>query len=159
MLTETTETAIRVLLYLASKESSAPVPPRPLAERFGASPSYLAKVTGALAKAGLAESRRGAHGGVLLARNPESVTLLEIVEAMQGRILGDYCTEDADPSSVCAFHQAMLELHEAIVGVLRSWTLADLARKPLPDGALAGFLGCKMACVAERAQTEHQPES
>jgi Rrf2 family protein len=146
MLTKTSETALQALALIAAGDD-APLTPKYIAEQLGASPSYMAKISGGLVKAGILHAQRGTHGGVTLARSPEAITLLEVVEACQGRILGDYCMEADTPELVCAFHQAMLELHEAVVNTLQRWTLAEILEKPLPDAPLLGQVPCKMGCL------------
>ena len=63
---------------------------------------------------------------------PEKITLLHVVEACQGVILGDYCQKYDDLSVVCAFHKAMHELQASVMQTLEQWTIADLAEKPSP---------------------------
>ena len=53
--------------------------------------SFLAKIFQHLAKAGLVRSNRGAHGGFALARNPAQITVLEIIEAIEGKIIFQRC--------------------------------------------------------------------
>ena len=149
MLTKTSEMAIQALVYLARHENAGAIPPVRLAQRFGASPTYTAKVTNLLVKAGLLHSHRGPRGGVSLAKPAGEITLLEVVEACQGRILGDYCQEGARLSAVCAFHRAMVELQEAITGVLSRWTVGDIVARAGPAASLRGRVRCKMVCVEE----------
>jgi len=113
-----------------------------MAERLGESPTYLAKVVRHLVKAGILRAHRGVSGGVTLNRPPEEISLLSLVEACQGTILGDFC-QDADRlEKTCAFHQAGAELHGAVVGVLSRWTLAELLRKPCPSETDGGQIQC-----------------
>lgn len=147
MLTKTSVTAIQVLLFLARREAGTPAAPTELAGQLGASITYLAKINTQLAKAGLVETHRGTRGGITLARSPENITLLEIIEACQGRVLGDYCAEHDDLMQVCGFHAAMHELQSVIVGTLARWTLAHLREKPLPMEALRPHVHCRMACA------------
>ncbi len=133
MFTKTSISAIRALTYLGLNSAGQPVSPRHMAERLGESPTYLAKVVRHLVKAGILRAHRGVSGGVTLNRPPDEISLLSIVEACQGAILGDFC-QDADRlEKTCAFHQAGAELHGAIVGILSRWTLAELLRKPCPS--------------------------
>jgi Rrf2 family protein len=134
MLTKTSRSAIRLLTCLGQLGTSEPLSPRTLAEQLGESPSYLAKVAGQLAKAGIVQSHRGVAGGVVLSRAPETITMLAIVEACQGTILGDFCGVAPDLAKTCAFHQACAELHDSVVGVLSRWTLAQFIQKPRPIG-------------------------
>lgn len=148
MLTQTTEIAIRALLHLAIVESQDPIALPHLAGKIDVSPSYLVKVVGHLIRVGIVRSVRGVQGGVLLAREPEAISLLEIVEACQGRILGDYCEGRAERHEVCAFHHSMLDLYEEMMTVLSRWHLSDLVKKP--EGVVDGVVmpTCKMKLVS-----------
>ncbi len=150
MLTKTSLSAIRALVYLGLRSPGEPIPPRRIAIALGESPTYLAKVIRHLVKAGILRAHRGVGGGVVLHRPAERVTLQAIVEACQGAILGDFCNETEDLSRVCALHQAGAELHRAIVGVLVRWTLADFLAQPEPLPPLRGKVPCFLGgCVAQ----------
>ncbi len=142
MLTKTSRSAIRLLTYLGQLGASDPLSPRALAERLGESPTYLAKVARHLVKAGILQAQRGVTGGMVLNRDPRTITMLAIIEACQGTIFGDFCDEAPDLARACAFHQACAELHDAIVGVLSSWTLAQFIQKPHPIGMLNKRVPC-----------------
>jgi Rrf2 family protein len=144
MLTQTAELGIQLMLFLALRDSREPVPPRVMAEQAGASPTYTAKVTGQLVKSGLLRAQRGAHGGVVLARDPAQITLLDIVVACQGAYLADYCQPYHDLSKTCAYHEAMHELFTALTEVLSRWTLALVAARPCPHESLRPFVRCKL---------------
>jgi Rrf2 family protein len=145
MLTQTSELGVSVLLFLGLRgRASGPVTPRQIAAAIGTSPTYTAKVCGQLARGHILRSQRGALGGVVLSRKPEELSLLEIVEACQGRILADYCEEVADKRRACAYHVAMVELHAAITGVLKQWTLADLMARPRPSKPAAKEGHCRI---------------
>jgi len=145
MLGKTSIAAIRSLMFLATQDSALCWSPRRLAEILDESPTYLAKVVRHLVKQGILAAEKGTKGGVRLARKPEEITLLAVVEACHGTIVGDYCRSSRPASSFCNFHRAALELHEAITGVLGRWTLADLLSIPAArDGALGGVT-CLMA--------------
>ncbi len=144
MLTQTSETALRALLYLLVNKAEEPVPPSRIAQHIDASPSYTAKVTTALVKADILRAHRGVKGGVTLSRPPEKITLLEIVEACQGKVLGDFCQDFDRMDLVCEFHRAMAELHQAIITTLNGWTLADLAKQPLPAAEIRDSVHCRM---------------
>ena len=141
MVTHTSETAIRALIHLAAAPTGRPTPPRVIAGAIDCSPTYLAKTVQLLARGGILRSRKGAHGGVWLARPPEDITLLTIVEACQGLVVGNYCQtlRGASPA-VCGFHRAMQEVYDSTVATLSRWTLADLIAQPAP----AGSTTCKM---------------
>jgi len=146
MLNLTSELAVKALIHVGLRNGDRPIAPRELAHAIGASPTYMAKVVRLLVKANILRARRGVAGGAVLDRDPASITLREIVEACQGRILGNYCTEEQlDLKRVCAFHCAMLDLHTAVTGTLSRWTLADLMARPEPSQELRERFNCRMA--------------
>lgn len=157
MLSKTALLASRALVVIAKEPSGRVISPRSIALRLNESPAYLAKVLRLLVRAGILRAERGVTGGVFLGRLPEEITLLHIVEACQGMIHGAYCQRLDDSESVCAFHQASLELEQAIVGVLGSWTLADLEKRPGASGTLPAGVQCRMA--APPASINEQPEA
>ncbi len=144
MLTQTSETALRALVFLLVSKAEEPVPPARIAQHINTSPSYTAKVTTALVKADILRAHRGMKGGVTLSRPPETITLLDVVEACQGKVLGDFCQDFDRMELVCAFHRAMAELHEAIITILKRWTLADLVQKPFPSAEIRHHVQCTM---------------
>lgn len=155
MLTQTSEIAIRLLVYLELRKDDSPASPRQMAADLKASPSYLAKITRDLVKAGILRSHRGAMGGVTLARQSKSVSLLEIVQAVQGLIVGSYCQDISDhPAPVCAFHEAMLEVHTGTLKTLSKWSLADLAARPGPSPLAKDPSLCKMGFCTEPCEAK-----
>jgi len=154
MLSKTSELALQSLVYLVISDEEGFVAPSRIAEAIGASPTYTAKVTALLVRAGILRAQRGAKGGVQLEREPASVSLLEIVEACQGRILGDFCTPYDDMAKVCSFHEAMNELHLAIKQVLNAWSLKDMTSRPCPHKSLIDSVACKMKWTADLLQKD-----
>lgn len=130
MFTKTALSAIRALIYLASREPFSIESHRRIAEQLGESPTYMAKVAGLLVKAGILRAEKGVKGGVRLSRNANQITLLSVVEACQGAVVGDYCRPGRDPNSTCGFHHAAEELHHAVVGVLSKWSIARVMTPP-----------------------------
>ncbi len=151
MLTQTSELAIKTLIFLAVQGQGKPLSPRRIALSMDCSPSYLAKTVGHLVRTGVLRSIRGSAGGVLLAKAPQEITLLEVVEACQGLITAQYCDGPDEATNLCSFHRAMAELHEAVTGILTDWTLEDLLRCPAsPDApdheCRMLFSGCEDFC-------------
>ncbi len=130
MINKTTVLAIRALIHLGRQRSTEVRTPRSIAEQLGESPTYLAKVTRQLVKAGILRAEKGVRGGVYLVKAPADITLLDIVEACQGAVTGDYCHSGCNNRVVCSYHAAAEELLTAMVVVLKKWTLARLMEKP-----------------------------
>lgn len=154
MVNKTSLIAIRTLMLLGQASPRTCLSPRQLAEALQESPTYMAKVCRLLVRHGILRARKGVKGGVWLERAPKDLTLLAVVEACQGTIVGDYCTEVLSLDNVCGFHLAAVELHEAITGVLRRWTLARLLERPRPTGAGAEAINCLMLTPAGERRGE-----
>jgi Rrf2 family protein len=144
MIAKTTLSAVRALSYLSCRDAAVALSPRRIAAEIGESPSYLAKVFRHLVKSGILRAEKGVKGGVRLVQPPREVTLLSVVEACQGTITGDYCTNACPDRAMCGFHEATLELHRAICGILSRWTLADILEKPGASADLGGRISCLM---------------
>ena len=151
MITGTSLSALRTLIHLG-QVSPTVVPPRRIAEELGESPTYLSKVTTQLVKSGILRSERGVNGGVQLARPAAEITMLAIVEACQGTIVGGYCRSVCRPSQVCAFHHAAQQLETAIRETLERWTLEHLLQKPTRAKPLLDGFACVMLPPARIAE-------
>ncbi len=90
-ITRQADYAVRAVLYLAQKGPDHRAATSQIAEEQQIPPSFLAKIVSQLSVAGLLQTSRGARGGVSLARTPENISLLEVVEAIDGPILLNDC--------------------------------------------------------------------
>ena len=90
-LTRQGDYAVRVMLDLAAHAQDAPIPRAQIQTRQDVPAAFLAKTVQALARAGLVRTRSGAHGGVTLNAPPEAVTLLQVIEAVEGPIRLNRC--------------------------------------------------------------------
>lgn len=142
MITQTTVTAMRSLIYLGRGAKGEVVSLKQIADALEESPTYLVKIARHLVRAGILRAHRGKTGGVVLNREPSDVTMLAVVEACQGMVHGNFCQDTPDLSKTCAMHQAGAELHNAILGVLTHWTLADFIAQPCPAKELQGKVHC-----------------
>ncbi len=150
MISRTTISAIRTLLYLADRTLEGAISPRRVAAALGESPSYLSKITRELVKARILRAEKGVKGGVHLGRPPSEISLLAVVEACQGPVFRDYCQDAGEPVSWCSWHHAAAELHSAVVGVLSGWNLEQLLEKRFRTDGRCGSEPCVMAGKAGR---------
>src|SRR3954471_16479346 len=83
--------ACRALLSLALHDDTGPTSVRDIAERTGLPQPYLEQILLAVKGAGLVRSKRGVGGGYVLARDPEQITLGQVISAVDGPIVaGDF---------------------------------------------------------------------
>ena len=99
-ITKQADYAVRAVLYLARLGQGNRAATSKIAEEKHIPPSFLATIVSQFSIAGILHTSRGARGGVTMARKPEDVTLLEVVEAIDGPILLNEC---AHPDSMCVF--------------------------------------------------------
>ena len=139
------EYGIRVMAHLARHDGSQPISLSSIADAEGLPLAYLEHLVQRLRKAGLVESRRGAHGGYTLARPASDVTMAEVVAALEGDIAPIECiTADADGVLTCAREGASpcptkllwTRVQGSIVRTLSEMTLDDLVlptkKEPTP---------------------------
>ena len=101
-ITRQADYAVRAVLYLARMEPNQRAATSQVAQEQHIPPSFLAKIISQLSIAGLLHTSRGARGGVTLAREPKDVTLLEVIEAIDGPIMLNECVAE---NSICTFDE------------------------------------------------------
>jgi Rrf2 family protein len=99
------------------------------AERLDVSPTYLAKILRALVAQGILESTRGIGGGFSLAKPPESIALMEVLEALDGPLPSRSCLFEKTvcDTGTCLFKVLCLDIEARLREALERTTLADLA--------------------------------
>jgi Rrf2 family transcriptional regulator, cysteine metabolism repressor len=138
------EYGVRVMAHLARNDGDVPISLGSIAEAEGLPLAYLEHLVQRLRRAGLVESRRGAHGGYSLARPADAISMADVVRALEGEIAPIECISSAaDGSLVCAREGdpghdpcptklLWTRVQGSIVRTLGDMTLADLVR-PTPQ--------------------------
>jgi len=130
MITKTCEYALRAAVFLASSPSEPSTSQR-IAEATRVPAGYLSKVLQAMVRAGVVVSQRGPAGGFMLARTPEDVTVLEVVEAVgpveRAGAESERCTESG---VLEALYGHLDSIVSAASRAMRSTTLRDLLDAP-----------------------------
>jgi Rrf2 family protein len=125
-----TEYAIRGLSELAGRNSDSPVMLDDLVAGTGLPRDFVAKIFQKLVRAGILRSAKGRGGGFALARPQHEVTLLDIVQAVEGPQLLDACVvglEKCNDTMPCAQHDLYKPIRQRLKDYLTTTTLADLA--------------------------------
>jgi Rrf2 family protein len=99
-ITRQADYAVRAVYHLTKLGSDQRASTSQIAQEQHIPPSFLAKIISQLSVAGLLNTSRGARGGVSLARSPEDISILDVVEAIDGPILLNDCV---DNKSACTF--------------------------------------------------------
>lgn len=116
---------------------------RQVAEAMNLPRSYTPQVLGVLQKAALAEAKAGREGGYRLTRQPESISVLEVIEAAEGYLVSQRCPLRGGPchwDEVCAMHPTWVRASEAIRETLAKTSLAEVSavdRELLRGGLIA----------------------
>lgn len=119
-----TQYAVQAVVSLARRDRQAVVPVSELSAELGISPKFLEDILAALRAAGIVHSRRGKEGGYQLAPDPAALTVLEIVQALEGPM--DAPLQDESSAIVRATARAFAGAWEAATGLLGRLTVEEL---------------------------------
>jgi len=128
-ITRQADYAVRAVLYLARLGGGERAATSTIAEEQRIPPSFLAKIISQLSIAGLLHTSRGARGGVTLARSARDVSLLDVIEAIDGPIMLNECVgEDADCSfdEDCPLRPVWCDAQDVLVRRLRGTNFQQL---------------------------------
>lgn len=135
-ITRQADYAVRAVLYLARLGGGERAATSTVAEEQRIPPSFLAKIISQLSIAGLLHTSRGARGGVTLARPPKEITLLDVIEAIDGPIMLNECVgEEGDCAfdDDCPLRSVWCDAQDVLVKRLKSTSfqqLLDRSRVP-----------------------------
>ncbi|UVI28071.1 cysteine metabolism transcriptional regulator CymR [Paenibacillus spongiae] len=113
---------LTIMMELSTKFGEGPTSLKSIAERNGLSEHYLEQLIAPLRNTGLVKSVRGAYGGYILSREPETITAGDVIRILEGPISPVDFTEEDDPAK----RDLWLRIRDSIAQVLDSTTLADL---------------------------------
>lgn len=132
-ITRQADYAVRAVLHLARAGNTERSATSAIAKEQNIPPSFLAKIISQLSIAGLLHTSRGARGGVTLARDPKDITLLEVVEAIDGPIQLNECVGDSGACTFddnCPIKPIWCDAQEELVRRLKNATFAQLIEMP-----------------------------
>ena len=116
-ISQETDYAIRIVLYLSEKESGHIAGAKTIAAQESVSLRFLLKILRKLIQAGIVQSYRGMNGGYSLAKLPQNINLKEVIEAIDGPICINRCLYDAE---YCNKHYAsQCKAHKVLASVNR----------------------------------------
>ena len=131
-LTKRGDYAVRAMLALTRGAGGGLISARRISDAMGIPVRFLPQVLADLGRAGLVEAAPGRAGGYRLARDPGSVSLLEVIEAVEGDSRRQSCVLRGGPcgeDGFCDVHEVFFEGQEALLATLARASLADLARR------------------------------
>lgn len=130
-LNQATDYAFRAMLHMGGLAQGTVVSTQVLAESEAIPPRFLLKIMRALHQAGLIRSYRGAEGGFALARPAGEISLLDIIEAMEGPVAIHRCLGDREACNKrctheCPVHATLAGLQSQLIAGLKQATLLSL---------------------------------
>lgn len=131
MLSQTVEYALRAIVYLASESPDARTNEQ-IAKATRVPQAYLSKLMQTLSRAGLAKSQRGVHGGFTLVKDPEELTILDIVNAVDPiqRIQTCPLGLKAHGVRLCPLHRRLDDALASVEQAFRDTTVAEVLAEP-----------------------------
>lgn len=130
-ITRQADYAVRAVLYLARCGPEMPVATAEIAQAQKIPATFLTKIISQLSAAGILRTTRGAHGGVALARSANDISLLEIVETIDGPVLLNACVLDpaSCPESInCPVQKIWCQAQAELVLTLERTKLGQLVK-------------------------------
>ena len=139
MFSTRSEYGVRVMIQLARRRGTGPVPLTGIAQSEALPLAYLEQLVSRLRKADLISSTRGAHGGYELSRDPAEITMAEVVQALEGSLIPMQCFDELGGTRVlcnhvedgfenCATKVLWTRVQGGIARALEQTTLAELAQ-------------------------------
>ena len=140
------EYGVRVMAHLARTDGDEPVALSAIAESEGLPLAYLEHLVQRLRRAGLVDSRRGAHGGYSLSRPADAIAMSEVVQALEGDIAPVECisagadghltcARDGKADHACPTKLLWTRVQGSVVRTLEEMTLSDLVQPAKPKVA------------------------
>jgi len=130
-LTQKSKYAVRALMELALNECGSPLGVAEVARRQRIPERFLEQIFGDLRRANVIESQRGAHGGYRFATPTEEITVLDIVEILDGEIRPARCSAGGTcyiaDAPLCVTSKVWDEARTALEGVFGRYSIAELA--------------------------------
>jgi Rrf2 family protein len=142
-LTKKADYGLIALKHLAVNPPSVPASAKEISDAYGIPLPLLSKVLQKLGRAGFLRAEHGTNGGYRLARDPQTISALEVIRVIDGPIILTSCfTEhgECDQSEKCTVRAPLRKVHESILRLLGSISVSDLAQDEsefCPTGASA----------------------
>ncbi len=126
-----TDYAARIVLHLSAERRAAHFTTGDIAKKRLIPPAFIRRIVSKLSAAGILKTTRGCGGGIELARPSSKISLLDVVEAMEGRLVLNSCTvkpERCTLSARCGIRRAWSDTTKSLESFLASVTFDSLAK-------------------------------
>jgi len=119
--------------HLATHRNGHACSANEISEEYGISTTLMAKVLQKLARHGLVAAKHGSSGGYQLARNPEQISALDVISAIDGPVLITSCVTshgNCDATDRCSVREPLRRVNESIMNVLNTVTISQMSEDP-----------------------------
>ncbi len=142
MFSQTVEYALRAMAFLADQPKKNPQPNPLIAQATKVPSAYLAKVLRQLVQARLLKGQRGPNGGFVIARDPETITLWEVLDAVEPIRRIQTCPLDlaSHSTNLCPLHRKIDDALAMLERTFKEATLGALLNQPHKPHPLCDFL-------------------
>ncbi len=127
---------LTIMMELAANYGEGPTSLKSIAEKHQLSEHYLEQLVAPLRNAGYVKSIRGAYGGYILSKPPESITAGDVIRVLEGPISPVDFTEEEDPAK----RDLWMRIRDSIASVLDSTTLKNLIEYEGDGGPNEGYM-------------------
>jgi len=131
-ITRQADYALRTIMYLSRLGMDEKAPTSIIAEKQQIPSSFLAKIISQLSVAGIIHTSRGAHGGVALAKSPNEISVLEVIEAIDGPVMLNECTHNPGIcifTKDCPMHVIWCDTRKELVNKLETITFEQFSNE------------------------------
>lgn len=133
-ITRQADYALRAVLAVARLPEGERIATAEVASRQEIPLPFLAKIVSQLVVRGVLDATRGAGGGISLARHPKDITMLEVIEAIDGPVSLNRCTRDPESCNfqpTCPVCEVFTEMQQVLVERFAQITFADLLTREM----------------------------
>ncbi len=132
-ITQEADYALRIILHLSRNGIDARVDAKSISESEGIPTRFTLKILRKLTKADLTKSYRGVGGGYSLNREPEAITMKDVIEAIDGPIYINRCLYDKEYCNIhrtgtCNIHRELNKVRKTLIKELESVNFSDLMK-------------------------------
>lgn len=142
-LTKKADYGLIALKHLAAVPDGRSASAKEIAERYHIPLPLLSKVLQKMGRHGFLQSEHGTNGGYRLARDARDINTLEVIRAIDGPIILTACFTEhggCDQSERCSVREPLRKVHEGILRLLSSITIADLSQDEMQDICVDSFV-------------------
>ncbi len=136
-LTKKADYGLMAMKHLAEHSDQGACSAKDVADVYGIPPEALAKILQKLVKAGLLHSQHGANGGYALARDPRTITVFEVIRAIDGPLFITSCITvrgECDQTERCTIREPLRRVNQSIEEVLRSISISGMRQEATEGG-------------------------